>query len=288
MPSPSANQSSRNPLLSSTRDRRRRTPFALRLARGARVFFHALHGIATIALVFPRAEASRRHALIKSWSRALLAMLRIEMRVDGADVDALPGNLLIVANHISWLDVFVLHSLRPSRFIAKSELRDWPLLGHLIVGSGTLFLERGRRRDTHRINGHAREVLASGDTIAIFPEGTTTDGTEVLPFHASLLQPIIDAQGHLQPVAIRYCGPDGGYNDAPAYVGETSFVECLWRVLGERRMVVAVTLGPTLETSGRHRRALSREAEEIIRVAVLAPALDSESGKYDDRRASPR
>lgn len=215
-------------------------------------------------------------------------MLRIEIRVDGPAVDALPGNLLIVANHVSWLDVFVLHSLRPSRFIAKSELRDWPLLGHLIVGSGTLFLERGRRRDAQRINGHAREVLSSGDTIAIFPEGTTTDGTEVLPFHASLLQPIIDARGHLQPVAIRYRGSDGSYSDAPAYVGETSFVECLWRVLGERRMIVDVTLGPTLPTSGRHRRALSREAEEIIRAAVVAPALGSESGKCDGRRASPQ
>jgi 1-acyl-sn-glycerol-3-phosphate acyltransferase len=271
--------------MSRMRDRRGRTPLPLRFARGARVLFHALRGIATTALVFPWVAAPRRRALIRSWSRELLVILRIEMRVDGVDVDTLPGNLLIVANHVSWLDVFVLHSLRPSRFIAKSELRDWPLLGHLIVGSGTLFLERGRRRDTHRINGHARDVLASGDTIAIFPEGTTSDGREVLPFHASLLQPIIDAQGHVQPVAIRYRGPDGSHSDAPSYVGETSFVECFWRVLGERRMVVDVTLGSTLQASGRHRRALSREAEGIIRAAVLAPAPGSESGRLDGRQA---
>jgi 1-acyl-sn-glycerol-3-phosphate acyltransferase len=253
----------------------------LRVARGARLLTHALRGIATTALVFPWVGTARRRALIQSWSRKLLAMLRIEMRVEGVDVEELPGNLLIVANHVSWLDVFVLHSLRPSRFIAKSELRDWPLLGHLIVGSGTLFLERGRRRDTHRINGHARDVLASGDTIAIFPEGTTTDGTEVLRFHASLLQPIIDAQGHVQPVAICYREPDGRYSDAPAYVGETSFVKSFWRVLGERRMIVDVTLGPTLQASGAHRRALSREAEDIIRAVVLAPARGLESGTRD-------
>jgi len=147
-----------------------------------------------------------------------------------------------------------------------------PLLRHLIIGSGTLFIERERRRDAYRINGHARDVLASGDTIAIFPEGTTSDGSSVLPFHASLVQPIIDASGHVQPIAICYRSADGGFTEAPTYVGETSFVESLWCVLGERRLVVEVKLGPTLSARARHRRELSREAEAFIRAAVEAPA----------------
>jgi len=265
-----------------------RTPFALRIARAARVFTHVMQGIATTKLVFPWVGIERRRALIRGWSRELLAMLRVEAFVAGVPVEGLPDNLLIVANHVSWLDVFVLHSLRPSRFIGKSELKRWPLLRHLIIGSGTLFLERDRRRDALRINGHARDALASGDTIAIFPEGTTSDGTQLLRFHASLVQPVIDAQGHVQPIAIRYRGADGGYTDAPVYVGETSFVESLWRVLGERRFVVEVTLGPTLSARARHRRELSREAEAFIRGAVEAPAPDPAPGTRDRRRLAPR
>jgi 1-acyl-sn-glycerol-3-phosphate acyltransferase len=265
-----------------------RTPFALRIARAARVFAHVLQGIATTKLVFPRVGIERRRALIRRWSRELLAMLRVEAFVDGMPVEGLPDNLLIVANHVSWLDVFVLHSLRPSRFIGKSELKRWPLLRHLIIGSGTLFLERDRRRDALRINGQARDALASGDTIAIFPEGTTSDGTQLLRFHASLVQPVIDAQGHVQPIAIRYRGAEGGYTDAPVYIGETNFVESLWRVLGERRFVVEVTLGPTLSARARHRRELSREAEAFIRAAVEAPARDPAPGTRDRRRLASR
>jgi 1-acyl-sn-glycerol-3-phosphate acyltransferase len=249
---------------------------------------HVLRGVVTIRFVFPRIEGEARRALIRRWSRELLAMLRIEAYVEGVPVDELPGNLLILANHVSWLDIFVLHSLRPSRFIGKSELKRWPLLRHLIIGSGTLFLERERRRDAHRINGHARDVLASGDTIAIFPEGTTSDGSSVLPFHASLVQPIIDAHGHVQPIAIRYRSADDGFSEAPVYVGETSFVESLWRVLGERRLVVEVKLGPTLSARARHRRELSREAEAFIRAAVEAPARDPAPGTRGHRRLAAR
>ena len=127
----------------------------------------------------------------------------------------------------------------------------------MIAGCGTLFLNRASRRDAHRINDQAREVLAAGDTITIFPEGTTTDGTTLLPFHGSLLQPVVDAQGHVQSIAIRYCHADGTYSDAPAYVGDTTFMASFWRVLGVRNLVVELTLPPPLPASGRHRRELS-------------------------------
>jgi 1-acyl-sn-glycerol-3-phosphate acyltransferase len=270
------------------RPRSSRTPFALRIARGARVAVHVFNGIAKTTFVFPRVGIDRRRALIRRWSRELLAMLHVEAFVVGVPVEELPGNLLIVANHVSWLDIFVLHSLRPSRFIGKSELMRWPLLRHIIIGSGTLFIERDRWRDALRINVHAREALAAGDTIAIFPEGTTSDGTGLLPFHASLVQPIIDAQGHLLPIAIRYRGTDGAYTDAPIFVGETSFVESLWRVLGERRFVAEIILGPALSARERHRRELLREAETFIRSAVEAPARDPTPGTRARRRLSSR
>jgi 1-acyl-sn-glycerol-3-phosphate acyltransferase len=240
----------------------------MRVYRYARVSLHVFQGIATTAFVFPMIGLPRRQALIRRWSERLLRIMHVEARVHGLPAAGLPGNMLIVANHISWLDIFVLNTVQPARFIAKAELKRWPLVGLMIAGCGTLFIERERRRDAHRVNDHAREVLAAGDIIAIFPEGTTTDGTTLLPFHGSLLQPVIDAQGHLQPIAIRYLKRDGTHNDAPAYVGETSFMGSFWRVLGERAMVVEMILVPALAAHARHRRELSREAEQAIRVAL--------------------
>jgi 1-acyl-sn-glycerol-3-phosphate acyltransferase len=248
-----------------------RTPLPLRVYRHARVSLHVFQGIATTAFVFPWIGLRRRQALIRRWSERLLEIMNIESRVHGMPPAGLPGNMLIVANHVSWLDIFVLNTIQPARFIAKAELKRWPLVGLMISGCGTLFIERERRRDAHRVNDHAREVLAAGDTIAIFPEGTTTDGTTLLPFHGSLLQPVIDAGGHLQPIAIRYQHSDGSFNDAPAYVGDTTFMSSFWHVLGERAMVVDMTLIAALEARARHRRELSREAEQSIRAVLGLP-----------------
>ncbi len=264
---------------------RRATPLPLRVYRHARVSVHVFEGIATTAFVFPFVGLTKRRSLIRRWSERLLKLMRVETRIEGMPAEGLPGNVLIVANHISWLDIFVLNTIEPARFIAKSELRRWPLVGYLIAGCGTLFLERGSRRDAHRINEQARDVLAAGDTIAIFPEGTTTDGTTLLPFYGSLLQPVVDAGGAVQPIALRYCSPDGMYSEAPAYVGETSFMASFWRVLGERELIVEITLPLALPARDRHRRELSREAEFAIREALgLAPG-DSAPGTRASRPA---
>jgi 1-acyl-sn-glycerol-3-phosphate acyltransferase len=244
-----------------------------------------LQGVATTTFVFPRISWSRRQELIRGWSRRLLAILGVETHIHGLPVGGLPGNALIVANHISWLDIFVLNALQPARFVGKAEIRRWPLVGRLVAGCGTLFLERGRRHDAHRVNQQARDLLAAGETIAIFPEGTTTDGTTVLQFHASLLQPVVDSHGHVQPIAIRYRGLDGAHNDAAAYVGDTSLLASVWRLLGERALIVDVTLAPALAARARHRRELSREAEDAIRAALGLPGLDLGPETRADRPA---
>jgi 1-acyl-sn-glycerol-3-phosphate acyltransferase len=253
--------------------------------RWTRVTLHVFKGLATTAVVFPAIGIPKRQYLIRTWSVRLLRMMRVEAQVHGLPAEGLPGNLLIVANHISWLDIFVLNTLQPARFIAKAELKRWPLVGLLIGGCGTLFIERERRRDALRVNQDARDVLAAGDTIAIFPEGTTTDGTKLLPFHGSLLQPIIDAQGHLQPVAIRYCRPDGAQSLAPAYVDDTTFMGSFWRVLGQRKLIVELWLAPALVARERNRRELSRAAEEAIRAALGLTASARAPGTTGDLQA---
>jgi 1-acyl-sn-glycerol-3-phosphate acyltransferase len=263
----------------------RPTPLPLRLYRTVRVSAHLVEGLMTTVFVFPWVGAPRKEVLIRGWSKRLLRMLKVEARIHGLPTPGLPGNLLIVANHISWLDIFVINSLQPARFIAKAELKRWPLVGRLITNLGTLYIERERRRDTHKINRQAAEALANGDVIAIFPEGTTTDGTMLLPFHGSLLQPIVDAAGHVQPVAIRYRKITGEHNDAPAYVGETSFMASFWRVTGVRKQVVELHVATPLPARATHRRVLSRVAESAIRTALATAAADSAPDTPGDRRA---
>ena len=259
----------------------------LRLYRYVRTCVHVSAGVATTLFVFPLVSPARKRALVKRWSRRLLRILAVEARLHG-DIAARGGNVLIVANHISWLDIFVLNSVHPVRFVAKSDVARWPIVGAMIRGAGTLFIERTKRGDTRRVNNHVALVLASGEMVAIFPEGTTTDGIDMLPFKSSLLQPIVEAEGHVQPVAIRYRAPDGTLSVAPAYVGETSFAESFWQVCGVRALTVELIATAALPARAGHRRQLARDAESLIRTVLAAPDDVTEPATPAHRPGEPR
>ncbi len=215
----------------------------------------------------------------------MLRILRIEARFHGVPEGGLPGNLLIVANHISWLDIFVLLALSPARFVGEGG--DPALARRRPAVRQRRHAVRRARPAAPRasINREAATALARGDIVAIFPEGTTTDGTTLLPFKSSLLQPIVDAEGHVQPVAIRYSDPDGAPSDAPAYVGETSFVASFWRVTAEPALVAEAHMAGALSARARDRRELAREAEDVIRTVLASPARGSVPGRRGDRAA---
>lgn len=238
--------------------------------RATRVTLHFASGLAITLGVFPFVDVARKRTLIRRWSARLLTLLDIETRLHGA-IEVNGGNVLIVSNHVSWLDIFVLNAQHPARFVAKAELARWPLVGRLISGAGTIFIERERRHDTRRVNHRAAEALSRGDVIAVFPEGTTTDGTSLLRFHASLLQPIVESSGHVQPVALRYRDARGTPSTAPAY-GDETFASSFWRVCGERGLVVDVIAPSPIAAREKHRRDLSREAEAAIRTALAESA----------------
>ena len=256
----------------------------MRLLRCARALMHIVGGLSTTVFVFPRVSAETRDTIIRRWCRQFLGMLGVEPRVLLHREDGMPGNVLIVANHISWLDIFVLLSFQPARFVAKADLKRLPVVGLLIANVGTLFIERERRRDTHTVNRHTVEALARGDVVAVFPEATTSDGTGLLKFHSSLLQSAVDANAHVQPIAIRYRTPEDEFCLAPAYVGDLNLVESFWQVTGERRIVAELHVMPAFPAAGAHRRDLSRGAEEAIRTALASPA----RGRAPDTRDGPR
>jgi 1-acyl-sn-glycerol-3-phosphate acyltransferase len=234
--------------------------------RAARIFLHLCEGVATTTLVFPRADRPRRRALTLRWSERLLRMAGLAWTVDGT----LPahGNTLVVANHVSWLDIVVLNAVCPLRFVSKAEVGRWPLAGRLVRGAGTLFVERAWRRDTHRVTAHISEALAGGDLVGIFPEGTTSAGDTLLPFRSSLLQAAIDASARVAPIALRYVAADGGIATAVAYTGGDSFLHSFWRVCQAEGVRVEVHALPPLAAHAGDRRALAREAEAAIRGAL--------------------
>ena len=244
-----------------------RNSFPVQLYRALRTCVHVLHAIALTALVFPWLDSSARRARVKRWSVRLLEILAVSIVVRG-DLDLREGNVLVVANHVSWLDIFVLNAIHPVRFVAKAELGRWPIAGAMVRSAGTLLIERAKRHDTQRVNHYIAEVLAAGDVVAIFPESTTSDGATTLPFKSSLLQPIVEAAGRVAPVAIRYQGRDSTRSLAPAYVGDLTFMASVWRVCGEESLFVTLDAPPAIEAGGRHRRELARMAETIIQTAL--------------------
>jgi 1-acyl-sn-glycerol-3-phosphate acyltransferase len=169
--------------------------------------------------------------------------------------------------------VIVLNAVLPLRFVAKSEVRHWPVIGWLCARAQTLFIERGKRRDTARANLQIVESLQRGNCTAIFPEGTTTNGSHVRHFHSSLLQPAIDAQMPLYPVAIRYHDKDNRPNPDAAYIDDMTFVESLWKILSSRDLHARLTTTPALDTQVENRRTLALEAHHHITLALsLAPS----------------
>ena len=219
-----------------------------------RALLHILVGFVTILLVFPRLSHERRELRIQVWSTKMLACLAITLVVKGQRV--ITGPMLLMANHISWLDITALHAARFCRFVSKADIKQWPVIGTLATGVGTLFIERESRRDAMRVVHHMTERLRAGDVIGVFPEGTTSDGQSLLPFHANLFQAAIAADAPVQPVALQFVDQaTGQISLAPCYVGDETLWRSLWRTLCTPGIAVVITFGAPQLAQGRDRRA---------------------------------
>ncbi|RZA30438.1 MAG: 1-acyl-sn-glycerol-3-phosphate acyltransferase [Lysobacteraceae bacterium] len=227
---------------------------------------HLVAGLATCALVFPLVPLRSRERLTRRWSRKLLGLCRVTVeQLEGAPV---LEHALIVANHVSWLDIFVINALHPCRFVAKAEIRSWPILGWLAAAAGTVFIARGNRRELRHIFKGLVTVLQEGQRVALFPEGTTSIQGEVLPFHANLFEAAIDAKVAVQPYALSYVDARSKLHRSVDYVGDTSFVDSLFTILeGEPVRARLQALAP-IEAAGAHRRELAQAAQDAVSAAL--------------------
>ncbi len=239
--------------------------------RIARVCLHLVAGLWSCALVFPLTNAAGRAWRIRHWSIKLLVLCGVQVEfVDAAGAPA-PSRALIVANHISWLDIFVINAWHPCRFVAKSDIRDWPLLGWLCDKAGTIFIARGRLRDVRRIYEGLVHSLHAGEHVAFFPEGTTSEQGTVLPFHSNLFEAAVEAQVPIQPFALRYLAADanaGQWHPAVTFVGDMSFVDSMIMVLKAGNIKAELIRLPSIETAGCHRRELALAAQQAVTAAL--------------------
>jgi len=206
--------------------------FTLRLAA---LLVLVVAGLLCIACVFPLVSGRVRSTIGSAWARVLLRICGMRLLVRGAPPLSDAG--LWVANHVSWLDIFVLNSVRQTAFVAKSELRRWPILGWLIAGAGTVFVDRSQRHAVKHAFDAMQARFSRHEVLGLFPEGTTSPGWSVLPFYASLLEPALKAGVPVQAVALLYTH-HGMRSPLAAYAGNDTLLTNLWRVLGTTGLAV--------------------------------------------------
>lgn len=258
------------------------TPIRVRLYRIARLVAHLVRGRRIISRRFPHLNTVEQDAEIQRWSQHLLSILAIDVRVYETSPER-PWQCMVVANHVSWLDIFVIHARHPGVFVAKADIRDWPLLGSLVDGAGTLFISRGSRTHARRTNERIAQTLRSGRTVAVFPEGSTSAGDRLMHFHAALLQPAIDAGAALLPVGLRYKTSYDTATDAANYIDDMSFVQSLWRIVSQPRLIAELHIALPLPTHEANRRALARASEAAIAGALNLPLPHTHTETHDDR-----
>ena len=224
---------------------------------------HVFRGVAEIFLLFPWLTPSSRDRHVQAWARALLKRLDVGLKIVGTPPRE--GPLLLVSNHISWVDIAALHAACHCRFVAKADVKRWPLIGILATGGATLYVKRESRRDAMRMVHCMVQALGARDILAVFPEGTTGNGESVLPFHASLIQAAILADSPVQPVAIQFVdAKSGAPSQAVNYMGDDSLVRSIWRTLSARDLCAVVAFGTVQRAAGRDRRAWAQELRREI------------------------
>lgn len=238
------------------------------MLRAVLLVAHLVAGLALAAwIALDGDRRARRERVAQAWSRRLLAIFGLRLRVEGAP---LRGAHMTVANHVSWLDIPVLSAQEPTRFVSKSEVREWPVAGWLARAAGTFFLRRGRGGSAPLLERLVPHLRSNG-SVVVFPEGTTTDGRQVLPFHPRLFEAALEAGVPVQAVTLHYGLSRDGDNIAP-FIGADALVPHLMRLLREPTLTVRVLYGPPIYPAG-SREKLAQEAETFVRAALPPPAM---------------
>lgn len=245
-------------------------PFRV-FGKAARLILQLAHGVAQarrIGIPSPlanQAELRERALRLHKISNALLNHFGVARTVFGR----VPDSGLLVTNHVSFADIMLLSAVQPMVFVSKSEVASWPVVGDIAGAAGTLFVERSRRTDVARVNADLRRVLDAGLLVTLFPEGTSSDGSRVLPFQPSLLQPAVEAAIPVHPGHLSYWGADRIRADDVAYFGDRDLLPCLLALLNRKTTFGEVRFGEPVAPAA-DRKTLAALLHN--RVSGLAPS----------------
>jgi 1-acyl-sn-glycerol-3-phosphate acyltransferase len=247
-----------------------RTGGLIRIGRGIRLLGKLSEAFVLVWLVFPRIGASRHDGIIERWCREVLHILDIRVIVQGQRPSGRVRSVLFVANHISWMDILLLNACQRVRFVAKEEVRSWPLIGWIAARTGTVFLKRTSTHQLARVMKSTAASLRNGDCIALFPEGTTTDGSAVHAFHSGLFESAIEAKAMIWPIGISYRRLDGTLDADIAFLGSESLVSSILNVLSRPTTHARLSFSNPVDSSADHRRRLADSCQKAVEQSLVA------------------
>jgi 1-acyl-sn-glycerol-3-phosphate acyltransferase len=212
------------------------------------------------------APLHRRALWLQRWSRTVARLIGLQLEHRGTP----PRSGMIVSNHLSYLDILAYSALVPCVFVAKQEVARWPVFGLFARLSGTIFVDRTRRMKVAAVNHRIAEAIRAGLAIVLFPEGTSSDGRTVLPFHSSLLEPAIASACPVTPAAIHYRLERGSVANEICYWGEMTLLPHLLNVLSMPMVRTRITFAPMEDTTVRNsRRSAAKEWQRIVALLYI-------------------
>lgn len=230
------------------------------------VWVHVLRGVITLLVTFPKSNPATKDIHIKNWSKRLLSLFGLELKINNPLI--IPStSYLLASNHISWIDIHAINAFKPIRFVAKSEVETWPIFGWMAKQLGTVFIERGNSRHAIQVVGNMTKALET-ESICIFPEGTSTEGYSVRPFKANLFESAVISHAPVYSLAIEYFDRKTGLRtDITAFVGEMGLLESMSKILKHRNIRVELTFFPPSSASpqfSNDRKWLALHSQEQI------------------------
>lgn len=231
-----------------------------------RLWLAFAHAFLLVWFKFPRASREEKLSHIQNWSRHVLALLGITVEVTQASPLTSPQpTQLLVANHVSWLDVLVIQALQPCVFVAKSEVANWPLVGSIARACGVVFVDRSSSTSARKMVDDVTNALHHGYCVAGFPEGTSSVGHTVSLFHANLFEAAIHRDVHVLPLAVRYTHARSGHLCTnAAFVGDIGFLASLHQIMTTPDLCVSVHTGLAIAPRGHSRRTLAHVCHRSV------------------------
>ncbi len=218
--------------------------------------------------LFPRLHRDARLNEIRRWAQRVLLILEVEVQCDGCAPPQFCG--LLVANHVSWLDILVIQSVLPGVFVAKAEVRRWPLIGALAQACATIFVQRSSSRSARAMVDACVAAFEQGYCVVGFPEGTSGDGADVGVFHSNIFESAIKGKTQVQPLVLRYVDAQTGLpTQAPVFIGDTTLASSVKRVMATPSIQAKLHFGMCISAHGHSRKTLAAQAHQSMRKQLL-------------------